>query len=176
MRQVYSSEAPDAAEKAFSRARREAVIRRAWARARRDPDSVRLQPFEPARARSRGSEKVYLGVRRIPISSIVGSVARGGDFDNHFLPLKEDLQERWKKVYRAFVRAELLGEKMSPLSLYRIGDGYFVKDGNHRISVARLLGYGALDAEVSVLGGPDPDSDISATELIQRQLARRGKV
>lgn len=103
-------------------------------------------------------------MRRIPISGIVGSVARSRDFDNRFLPLKEDLKERWKKVYRAFLKAELSGDKIPPLSLYRIGNDYFVKDGNHRISVARILGYTSLDAEVFLIRGCAPESRTSSTE------------
>jgi hypothetical protein len=35
------------------------------------------------------------------------------------------------------------------VSLYKIGDAYFVEDGNHRVSVARYQGVEMLDAEIT---------------------------
>ena len=71
-------------------------------------------------------------------------------FDRNFMPKKTSLQSKWKRVDRAFVR----GEELPPVSLYKIGDSYFVEDGNHRVSVARYQGVEMIDAEVVELMTP----------------------
>ncbi len=38
---------------------------------------------------------------------------------------------------------------MPPIDVYRIGDLHFVKDGHHRVSVARALGYKDINAYVT---------------------------
>ena len=88
--------------------------------------------------------------RDVEISKIVGSVGRFRQFDCGFMPKKAGLREKWKRVDRAFVR----GEELPPVSLYKIGDFYFVQDGNHRVSVARYQGVEMIDAEVVELRRP----------------------
>lgn len=159
MRDIYPSESTDAADKAFSKARREAVLRGAWARARHSPASVRLDSFEDAKSclcNLGKVEKIPLGKREVAISEIVGSVARGRDFDDLFLPLNRDLGDRWKKVYRAFQRRDSLGDSIPPVSLYLIRGSYFVKDGNHRVSVARFRGTDVIEAEITLLASGRP--------------------
>ena len=60
------------------------------------------------------------------------------------------LHWRSPRVDPAFVR----GEELPPVSLYKIGDRYFVEDGNHRVSVARYQGAEMIDAEVTELLTP----------------------
>ena len=60
---------------------------------------------------------------------------------------KANVEERWKRVDRVFHRAQ----ELPPVSLYKIGESYFVLDGNHRVSVARYLGAVAIDAVVTEL-------------------------
>lgn len=151
MREVYPSEAADAADKAFSRARREALLRRAWAKVRGSPGSVELASFDEAKAGLIGTERVRLGIRRVALCDIVGSVARGGDFDGRFLPIKRELGLRWKQVYRAFQRYESHGTGFPPVSLYQIDRAYFVRDGNHRVSVSRFRGWETIEADVVLL-------------------------
>lgn len=149
----------DAAASAFTKARREAVLRGAWARARHSPSSVALRSFEDAKSGLGGSgktEKIPFGKKEVAISKIVGSVSRSRDFDNLFLPLNRGLGERWKKVYRAFQLSEAPGytaascprNTIPPVTLYRIAGEYFVEDGNHRVSVARFRGRYCVEAEV----------------------------
>jgi hypothetical protein len=66
------------------------------------------------------------------------------------MPRKASLRDKWERVDRAFVR----GEELPPVSLYKIGDKYFVEDGNHRVSVARYQGVEMIDAEVTELLTP----------------------
>lgn len=152
---VNPGESVDAAERAFSKAHREAILRRAWARARHAPSSVTLASFEEAKislgSKAQRIEKISLGVREVALQSIVGSVARSRDFDDKFLPLNKDLAVRWKKVYRTFQLKEALGTEVPPLNLYRIGNVHFVNDGNHRVSVARFRGWNTIKSEVTVL-------------------------
>lgn len=90
----------------------------------------------------------YDGLKSVNIDSIRGTQgSRTIDFDHHFHPLTDRIQDRWVSVAKA-------REKNIPLDavrLIRVGDSYFVVDGHHRISVARTLGEAAIDAEVTIL-------------------------
>ena len=66
------------------------------------------------------------------------------------LPARADVGTRWKRIDRAFHR----GVVLPPVSLYKIGDAYFVEDGNHRVSVARYHGVRWIDADVVELRNP----------------------
>ncbi|MBI9103078.1 MAG: transcriptional regulator [Spirochaetales bacterium] len=90
-----------------------------------------------------GSER-YLGMRVVEIDQIIGSEGRYKDFSKAFLPKKEHLRQRWERVDRAHLQDVIL----PPISLFKIGDVYFVRDGNHRVSVAKMQGSYSIDAEV----------------------------
>jgi hypothetical protein len=81
----------------------------------------------------------------VPVEKIVGSVGRHEDFDPDFLPAKASLEARWKRIDRAYHR----GEELPPVVLRKLGDDYFVEDGNHRVSVARFHGAEWIDAYVT---------------------------
>jgi hypothetical protein len=105
-----------------------------------------------SRARRRAFDKIHLahnrrglGLRDVEVSKIVGSVGRHEAFDRDFMPTKASLAERWKRVDRAFHR----GLDLPPVRLYKIGDSYFVEDGNHRVSVARYQGIETIEADVT---------------------------
>src|SRR3712207_2278378 len=162
------------ADKDFTRARRKAFLRRIGAFLRRDPGSNRLLSFEEVKSALGALEQVYLGMRTVPVKKIVGSVGRHRDFDRAFLPSKGDLETRWKRIDQMMHRAE----ELPPISLYKIGDAYFVRDGNHRVSVARQLGGEMIDAEVIELRSRVPiDSALTARDLLhkieQRHLLER---
>lgn len=86
------------------------------------------------------------GVRVIALDAIHGSLNRSTDFDYDFRPLQQSDQGRWCKVASAM----LSGTELPPVELIQIRHNYFVKDGHHRISVARALGRRYLDAVVEV--------------------------
>jgi len=92
------------------------------------------------------------GFREVPIDQIVGSVGRYRDFDRAFLPRQVQTRDRWESVDRA----HLDGTELPPVDLYKIGDTYFVKDGNHRVSVARERGQAFIDAHVIEVAAPAP--------------------
>ena len=75
---------------------------------------------------------------------IVGSLGRERDFDQTVLPAEASVEERWKRIDRAFQR----GEDLPPVELYEIGDAYFVVDGHHRVSVARYHDVPTVEAAV----------------------------
>ena len=86
-----------------------------------------------------------LGVRTIAIETIVGTCDRhkAEVFDRGFRP-PEWSRERWSQLYHA----ASTGSPLPPISVYRVGDSHFVRDGHHRVSVARALGAREVDAVV----------------------------
>ena len=128
----------------FTHARRRALLRRMKARLRKDLASNRLLSFDEVKGLLGAFNQGYLGVRVVPVQKIVGSVNRYRDFDQTFLPTQASLETRWKRIDRAYHRSE----ELPPVSLYKVGEAYFVQDGNHRVSVARYQGAEMIDAEV----------------------------
>jgi hypothetical protein len=126
----------------FSRARRRAFFGQVVARLRRE--CSRLLAFDEVKAGPLAHNRRSLGLRDVEVSKIVGSVGRHEAFDRTFMPTKASLEERWKRVDRAFHR----GLDLPAVRLYKIGDSYFVEDGNHRVSVARYQGVESIDADV----------------------------
>jgi hypothetical protein len=152
-------------ERDFSRARRRAFLRRIGAYLRRDPGSNQLLSFEEVKDALGAVSQVYLGMREVPVEKIVGSVGRHRDFDRAFLPSKPDLGTRWRRIDEIMHSAE----ELPPVSLYKIGDAYFVQDGNHRVSVARQQGVEMIDAEVIELRTRVPvDSELTARDLLHK--------
>ncbi len=86
----------------------------------------------------------YKGLQTVPLDKIVGSLGRYMDFDRAFLPLQSHTKERWKKIDELYER----GVPMPPVKLYKVGDAYFVRDGHHRVSVAKEKGQKFIEAEV----------------------------
>jgi hypothetical protein len=131
----------------FTRAVRRSLVHRVVARLRGSPSSSRAPSFEEA-ARALGARnKLRLGRRVVAVEKVVGSVGRFRDFDGEFLPIRRSVGERWRRVDRAFHR----GVDLPPVELYKVGEGYYVLDGNHRISVARFQGVKWIEAEVTRL-------------------------
>jgi hypothetical protein len=102
--------------------------------------------------------QVYRGVQQVPLAEIVGSVDRYHDFDRQFLPTQSFTRPRWESVDIA----NLTDVSLPPVQLYRVGDVYFVKDGNHRVSVAKEKGMDYIDAEVIELPSSVPLPPISS--------------
>ena len=108
---------------------------------RRAPNE--LIPFEWVR-HLRPDAEYQLGTQAIPTEQIVGSVDRYKEFDRYYLPKEPHLDERWIGVRSA----QLQGKELPPIQVYKVGELYFVKDGNHRVSVARRQGQAYIDAQV----------------------------
>ena len=88
--------------------------------------------------------ETYLGMRTIPVNKIIGSEGRYHDFSSAFYPKREQLRTRWVSVDNAIINDIVL----PPISVYSLGGYYFVRDGNHRVSVAKAQGMEFIDAEV----------------------------
>ena len=131
-------------DKEFLRARRRALFGRIVARVRGHPERGVLPAFDDARRTLRADNRFYLGRRVVEVWKIVGSVDRHREFDRGFMPAKASIAERWKRVDRAFHR----GLDLPAVRLYKMGDSYFVEDGNHRVSVARYQGMETIEADV----------------------------
>jgi hypothetical protein len=109
--------------------------------------SAELLSFDEIKTRLRLREESYKGLQDVPLDRIVGSVGRYRDFTTSFLPKTNEMQERWSRVY---AQANSL-EGLPPIELYKVDDVYFVRDGNHRVSVARQLGNKTIQAHVTEL-------------------------
>ena len=88
----------------------------------------------------------YDGLRSVPVARIRGSEGRSEDFDGSLRPLSRHTMGRWLSI--AIARGE--GRPLPPVSLIQVGETYFVRDGHHRVSVARAFGQEMIDAEVTV--------------------------
>jgi hypothetical protein len=136
-------------DKDFSLARRKALLKRIGARLRRrEGASDGLLCFDDLREVLGAMGKIHRGMRTVSVGQIYGSVGRCSEFDRDFAPAKASVEERWKRIDRAFQR----GEELSPVSLYKVGGLYFVLDGHHRVSVARYHGVEWIDAYVTEFG------------------------
>jgi hypothetical protein len=130
----------------FARARRARRLGDIARWLRREPDDVGLiLPFEEVIEALGRTGQHDLGLQVVPLDSIVGTVDRGVDFDRGFLPTSQRLRSRWERI----AAAQRRGESMPPVSLYKVGDLYFVRDGHHRVSVAKSLGREDIDAYVT---------------------------
>lgn len=109
-----------------------------------------LLPYDEVRERFYLKGQHYLGLRQIPIDQIIGSSGRYRDFDRAFLPVQTRTRQRWVNVDKAHYEDIIL----PPVDLYKMGEVYFVKDGNHRVSVARERGQVYVDAFVTEINLP----------------------
>ena len=147
----------------FTRARRARALARLTARLRREPSDVNvILPFEEVvAALGRRGEK-FIGQQVIPLDSIVGTVDRGREFDRSFRPTSGRTRTRWERVNAAQRR----GQSMPPIDVYRIGELHFVKDGHHRVSVARAMGHKDINAYVTeVLTEVGAEREITLADL-----------
>jgi hypothetical protein len=128
----------------FQRARRRQVVSQLSRRIGRDPDFDVILPFEEVVEALGRVEERYVGLQSVEIDRILGTVDRARGFDRQFRPTTARVRMRWERIANAARR----GEPLPPISTYRIGEVYFVRDGHHRVSVARALGRNAIDAYV----------------------------
>ena len=90
--------------------------------------------------------RAHGGIKLVPVEKIRGSINRCNDFDAEFRPLQEYTKERWVNIALAYSR----DESLPPVELVDLDGTYFVIDGHHRISVAKMLGQREIEAEVTV--------------------------
>lgn len=125
-------------------------------------NATRALNFKDVAYRLQLKSAIYRGLQTIPLNRIVGSVGRYQEFTRTFLPLRETMRERWQHI--AHIEMNPTGVGLPPIDVYKVGEWYFVKDGNHRVSVKRQLGNPEIEAHVweytESLPEIGPDTDI----------------
>ncbi len=132
------------AERAFARearARRRAAVAR---RLRRDAAACDRLAVLDACGGAPGA--ALGGIREIPLQAIRGTLepSRAAQFDGAFRP-RAKARARWQRVWLA----EHRGHTLPPIAVVPVGDGYAIRDGHHRVSVARARGAQTIDALVT---------------------------
>ena len=103
----------------------------------------RLQDLSSSKSNWNGH---YAGMREVALDDIRGTEGRLDAFDDRFNPLTDKTRQRWQSVAKAFE----VGIDLPPVELIQVGQTYFVRDGHHRVSVARARGQTTILAEVTV--------------------------
>ncbi len=130
----------------FLRARRRGTLRRLGRVVGRGSGDLDLiLPFDEVVAELGRVGERSLGLQLVDLDAIVGTVDRERGFDRRFSPTSDLTRGRWERIAQAVRR----GQSMPPVSLYKVGEAYFVRDGHHRVSVARALGRPDIDAYVT---------------------------
>jgi ParB-like chromosome segregation protein Spo0J len=132
------TDAQRAAGRLFEHAYGRGVRSRLLAKLTGRPNELRILSRRPEAARR------TLGIVVVSLSKIVGSENRGDDFDAGFNPLKRQDKGRWTSV----AAAGWTGVALPAVELVQAADGYYVRDGHHRISVAKALGQLEIEARV----------------------------
>lgn len=145
------------AQSDFSKARRGQVLRALAARVKGGGRPILFLDDVLAALGRAGIRR--LGLRSIPIDSIVGTVDRGHGFDGEFRPTTGRVRRRWERIAAASRR----GESFPPIAVYRVGTVHFVEDGHHRVSVSRQLGHEVIEARVTEIRTRTPPSEIGLT-------------
>lgn len=107
--------------------------------------STDLLDLNAARSRRTQGQRAYAGARTVAIRAIRGSEGRCEDFDQQFNPRRSQDLSRWLSV----AQARMNGVSLPPVELIQVGDIYYVRDGHHRVSVAKALGEEFIDAVVT---------------------------
>ena len=131
------------AAKLFWRVQNRSLLTRIWSLLiGRRRSLLSLNDLNATRSTNGGQ---YQGIMTVALDEIRGSEGRSEDFDADFRPLKGHLQDRWISV----AAARLQGVTLPPVELVHVGDVFYVRDGHHRISVARSLGQEKIEAQVT---------------------------
>ena len=83
-------------------------------------------------------------LRTVPVAKIIGSIGRCFDFDSSFSLKKHLPLERFLEIKRIMKKSQPL----PPVTLYRVNNKYYVMDGHHRVSAAKLLCHNEIVANV----------------------------
>jgi hypothetical protein len=130
----------------FYKANFKANIRKIFAILTSRPNQ--LQDVETLLGENKTQSSRYSGTQTVQIDQIKGSEGRCGDFDLDFNPIKLHNRDRWLNIALAWYE----GISLPAVELIKIQDTYIVRDGHHRISVARYMGADFIDARVCTIG------------------------
>jgi hypothetical protein len=146
------------ADSAFTHLRRRAFFQRVLGFFTRHAPGGLLS-FDEVRDKLQIRGQHYSGLQTIPLEQIVGTVGRYREFNRAFLPTREHIRARWKRVYQAAHE-----QGFPPIEVYRVGEVYFVRDGHHRVSVLKELGATTVEAYVTEFETPVPLSPTTDAE------------
>jgi len=127
--------------------------------------SNELLPYDVVREQIPFDGQRDLGMQTIAVDKIIGSVGRYRDFDRAFFPTQETTSARWINIRKAHYRAI----ELPPIDVYKIGEIYFVRDGNHRVSVARERKQVFIEAHVIEIRIPIPITADTDVDDLMRQ-------
>lgn len=145
----------------FRNARQQAALQEIFGRL--TGRSTQLLDYDEVAKKLKLTSRADRGVRPIPLQAIVGSVGRYTDFTRTFLPRQKEDEQRWARV-KTVVAGK---EAVPPIEVYKVGEVYFVLDGNHRVSIARQEGREFIDACVIEVQTQVPlTPDIQPDDLI----------
>ena len=128
-----------------------------------------LRNFADDAARAGPLRRRSLGVRTVEVARIVGTVGRAHELGPDFRPLRRRRQdeERLERIRKAMEA----GDSLPPVELYKLGFGYYVLDGHHRVAVARWLNAVDIDADVTEFV-PIADAQAARTFAERRAFER----
>ncbi|MEM7127976.1 MAG: hypothetical protein AAF702_16700 [Chloroflexota bacterium] len=126
----------------FDRNHRSGVFRQVWSKI--TGQSYSLLNVHEIESNLQNKGQNYSGLQSVPISQILGSEGKSSDFDLNWRPLKTMNRHRWMNI----ALANANGVTMPAVDLLKVGDIYYVRDGHHRISVAKSQGQLEIEANV----------------------------
>lgn len=138
-----------------------------------DREGKRIKEFFTVEKEEQLSNRIYLGIREVLLSKVVGTVEKAQDFDKDFNPVRDESRVRWVNVYLK----TLEDGSLPPVILYKVKEEYFVYDGNHRVSVAKNLNFHSIEAEVyEFFSEKNEESDILSRERFsfEKETGLRG--
>lgn len=162
---MFQRESLHAAREDFRRARQQAALQELLARF--TGKSIDLLSFEDVRRRLRATEVSDRGLQDIALDAIVGTTGRYADFTRDFLPRGSVDEARWARV-KVAVEDPRPDAPVPPIEVYKLGEAYFVRDGHHRVSVARQQGLPTIPAYVTEVRAKVPlTAEAQPDELIR---------
>jgi nucleotide-binding universal stress UspA family protein len=132
--------------------------------ARRPP----LRSFQEDADRAGVLTQRKLGIRTIETSRIVGSVGRSLELGPDFRPAQRKRRRPDEDRFRRIQVAMDEGQEMPSIDVYKLGFGYYVLDGHHRLAAALQNGQVEIDANVIEFL---PAADDQAPELFAARRA-----
>lgn len=140
--------------RAYNRVRFRALLRRAARLLLGRPTALPcgqelLRRATPLAARPRA-------VEHIALCAVIGSEGRSHDFDPEFAPIQAHTGARWQWIALTWLQ----GAPLEPVRLIQIGGQYLVRDGHHRVSVARAFGADTIEAIVEQSFAPPAPAEI----------------
>jgi hypothetical protein len=124
--------------------------------------------YQIAAARAGVVSSVPLGVRPIRVKRIVGSAGKANKVGADFLPLGAGPASA---NYRVIYQKMKAGETFPPITVYSLGNRFFVIDGHTRVASAKALGIDFLDADVTE-AMPRKEGEINLTYYARREFER----